>query len=51
MNVLENIFYIFNERILCIIKINIYSQKNIKTPDIIFDIVLLVGAGHYSSFM
>ncbi len=27
------------------------NQKIIQTPDIIFYIFLLVGAGHYSSFM
>ncbi len=27
------------------------KPKIIQTPDIIFDILLLVGAGHYSSFM
>ncbi len=28
-----------------------YIPKIIQTPDIIFDIFLLVGAGHYSSLM
>ncbi len=27
------------------------KPKKIQTPDVIFDIFLLVGAGHYSSFM
>ncbi len=38
--------------LICIIKCeNTFKPKIIQTADIIFDICLLVGARHYSSFM